>query len=129
MAISVQSYLKIDRIDQAEKQLKVGHLACLRAKPLPCPGCSGHLLVWQTQCSNHGLAVLMQAMSALEDDATLTQLATAWVDLFLVGHLLFCQDTPTHLVPVQNAKDSTGISCGQTSDGCIHIARSCKALG
>lgn len=47
LALCVQMYLKIDRVDQAEKQLR--------------------------------------AMSKLDDDAALTQLATAWVDLYLGG--------------------------------------------
>lgn len=47
MAVSVLNYLRIDRVDQAEKQVK--------------------------------------AMSAVDDDATITQLATAWVNVFLGG--------------------------------------------
>ncbi|KAK9810168.1 hypothetical protein WJX72_005996 [[Myrmecia] bisecta] len=47
LALSVQLYLKIDRIEQAEKTLK--------------------------------------GMMAVDEDATLAQLATAWVDLFLGG--------------------------------------------
>lgn len=48
MAVSVLNYLRIDRVDQAEKTVK--------------------------------------AMSAIDDDSTVTQLATAWVNVFLVGH-------------------------------------------
>lgn len=48
MAMSVLNYLRIHRVDQAEKQVR--------------------------------------AMSAVDDDATITQLATAWVDIFLVRH-------------------------------------------
>ena len=46
MAVSVMNFLSINRVDQAEKQLK--------------------------------------AMAALDEDATVTQLAMAWVNIFLV---------------------------------------------
>ncbi len=54
MAVSVLNYLRIHRVDQAEKTVR--------------------------------------AMSALDDDATITQLATAWVNVFLVRsrHLIDC---------------------------------------
>ena len=50
MAVSVLNYLRIHRVDQAEKQVR--------------------------------------AMSAVDDDATVTQLATAWVNIFLVRAIL-----------------------------------------
>lgn len=50
MAVSVLNYLRINRVDQADKQVR--------------------------------------AMSGVDDDATITQLATAWVDVFLVRALL-----------------------------------------
>ncbi len=89
----VQAYLKIDRVDQAEKQLK----ACSFSIEL-CYICAcmlmvkwGLLLALPPELSCLFLACVlrcaMQAMSALDDDATLTQLAIAWVDLFLVRHL------------------------------------------
>ena len=48
MAVSVLNYLRIDRVDQAEKTVK--------------------------------------ALSAIDDDSTVTQLATAWVNVFLVRY-------------------------------------------
>lgn len=92
MAISVQSYLKIDRVDQAEKQLKVLHFFL---SPIKSAFGEHSLRFVHRQTSDVDLAestprwyeLLTQAMSALDDDATLTQLATAWVDLFLVRHL------------------------------------------
>jgi coatomer subunit epsilon len=47
MALSTLNYLHIDRVDQAEKQVK--------------------------------------AMAAVDEDATVTQLAMAWTDLYLVS--------------------------------------------
>ena len=52
MAVSVLNYLRIHRVDQAEKQVR--------------------------------------AMSTIDDDATITQLATACVNLFLVSLCCCC---------------------------------------
>ena len=38
---------------------------------------------------------MVQAMSALDDDATLTQLATAWVGAFLVSIVKQSKSCPT----------------------------------
>ena len=76
MALAVQVLLAMNRPDQAEKQVKV-----------PVGGSNNTLLKQGLMAVSHTWHNA-QAMSSMDDDATITQLATAWVNMALVRHWL-----------------------------------------
>lgn len=55
---------------------------------LLCSFCSADAASRYLARSDSSVCAQMQAMSKLDDDAALTQLATAWVDLYLVRAVL-----------------------------------------
>jgi hypothetical protein len=84
MTVSVMNFLSINRVDQAEKQLK--------------------------------------AMAALDEDASLTQLAMAWVNIFLVrtARLFAPQPQPWLVQPVSLTQKTNAVKQNFNGMSCLY---------